>query len=89
MSDDERPIAWLALRKGIAVQGSDGKEIGKVEEVVADIGKDIFSGLIVDTGLFDRSRFVPADLIERMTTAEVRLTIPAGEADRRLEPPPH
>jgi uncharacterized protein YrrD len=89
MSDVEKPIAWLALKKGIAVRGSDGKEIGKVEEVVADVGKDIFSGLIVDTGLFDRSRFVPADLIERMTTVGVHLTIPAGEADRRLETPPH
>jgi uncharacterized protein YrrD len=80
MSD--RPIAWSGLKQGTSVRASDGEEIGKVTDVIADEQKDIFSGITIRTGLFESDLFVPADLVAELTENEVRLTISAGEAER-------
>ena len=70
-----RPIAWSALEKGATVFGSDGNELGKVTEVVADEQKDIFSGIVFRSGLLDSERFVPADRVETITDEGVRLSL--------------
>jgi uncharacterized protein YrrD len=85
MSDAETPIAWPALKKGVPVYSSDGEELGKVASIVADEQKDIFSGLTLDPGVFKHERFVPADLVGRMTTRAVMLTLRSAEAERQLE----
>jgi uncharacterized protein YrrD len=86
MSRRETPIAWSVLSKGTPVYASDGAELGKVAEVVADEQKDIFSGIALNPGLFKDERFVPADLIYEMTDEAVRLSISAEQADRQLGP---
>ena len=63
---------------------TDGTELGKVAEVVADEQKDIFSGIAVDPGWFKEERFVPADLIERLTREAVYLAISSDQAKARL-----
>ena len=75
----------MTLSKGTRVIASDGEEIGKVETVVADVEKDIFSGIAIAAGLFDKDRFVPADLVSTMTEHEVRVSLTSQEAER-LEP---
>jgi uncharacterized protein YrrD len=75
----------MVLEKGTPVIGSDGEEIGDVVEVLADRQKDIFSGIVVKSGLFSDKRVIPADAIEEMTTEAVRVGIPASEADKGLE----
>lgn len=60
---------------------SEGDEVGKVTDVVADEQKDIFSGIAVSTGLFESDVFVPADLVAELTEDAVRLTISASEAE--------
>ena len=85
MTERETPIAWSVLPKGIPVYASDGAELGKVAEVIADEQKDIFSGISLNPGLFKDERFVPADLIEEMTHEAVRLSISAEQAHRQLE----
>ena len=82
----ERPISWMALEEGTSVHTSDGAELGTVAEVVADGQKDIFSGIVVRSGLFSEKRFVPADLIEEMTTEAVKINLDSKAADARLEP---
>jgi DNA end-binding protein Ku len=64
MTDAEHPIAWLALGKGTPVYSSDGEEIGKVSTVVADVQKDIFSGIAFKHGFLGSEHFVPADDID-------------------------
>jgi hypothetical protein len=86
VTEPETPIAWSALARGTPVYSSDGREIGKVAEVIADEQKDIFSGISVDPGWFKDERFVPADLIASLSAAAVRLRITAGAAEARLEP---
>lgn len=81
----ERSIAWLALQEGTSIIGSDGEQVGKVGEVIADREKDIFSGVTFKPGLMDAAVFIPADKIGDLTESEVTLTIPAAEA-AALEP---
>lgn len=77
---DDTPIAWLALEGGTPIVSSDGEQVGKVGEVIADREKDIFSGITFKPGLLDSAVFVPADKIGDLTAAEVRLTISASDA---------
>jgi uncharacterized protein YrrD len=69
---------------GTPVFTADGIELGKVAEVVADEQKDIFSGIAVDPGWFKEERFVPADLIERLTREAVYLAISSDQAKSKL-----
>jgi uncharacterized protein YrrD len=85
MGNDETPIAWPALEKGTPVFGSDGEEIGKVGSVIADQQKDIFSGVTVRLGLFEGERFVPAELVDRLTTSGVHLRVGSAQAERQLQ----
>jgi uncharacterized protein YrrD len=80
MSDSERPIAWLALDKGTPVYTSDGEEIGKVSSVVADVQKDIFSGISFKHGFLGSEHFVPADDIGELTDRGVHLNLSAEQA---------
>ena len=82
MVDDERPIAWLALEEGTEVVSRDGKEIGKISQVVGDVNKDIFSGVAFRPGLLQQPRFAPAHLVDAITTGSVRLSITSEEAER-------
>jgi uncharacterized protein YrrD len=80
MTDAERPIAWLALGKGTPVYSSDGEEIGKVSTVVADVQKDIFSGISFKHGLLGSEHFVPAEAIGELTDQAVHLNLSADQA---------
>jgi uncharacterized protein YrrD len=79
--DEEKPIAWRVLEKGAPVFSSSGDEIGRVTEVVADHQKDIFSGIAFRPGLLSSQRFIPAELVDRLTEEGVYLTISEPQAD--------
>ena len=87
MSTGESPIAWPALEPGTLVYSSDGQELGTVGDVVADRQKDIFSGIVIDSGLLRGKVFAPADTVAAITDKEVTLDITAAEAERSLRPP--
>jgi hypothetical protein len=72
----------MALDEGTSVLGSDGETLGKVSKVVADLQKDIFSGIAFRSGAIGVARFAPADLVEEITQNAVRLTISSGDADK-------
>lgn len=84
-TDDERPIAWPALGKDTTVLASDGSVIGKVARVIGDEDRDIFTGLTVTSGLFDKERFVPGEHVGAITHSEVTLDLSSSEAGE-LEP---
>lgn len=85
MSEDA-PVSWMTLEVGTPILASDGEDIGKITDVVADVQKDIFSGISFRSGLLAEERFAPADIVGEMSKDSVRLTIPSGEIDT-LEPP--
>jgi uncharacterized protein YrrD len=82
MADSEEPIAWTALGHGAPVISSEGEEVGRVSDVVADEQRDIFSGIAFRARLLDHQRFVPAADIDAITTAGVRLTLTSQEAEK-------
>ena len=78
------PVSWFLIENHWTVVGSDGEELGKVEEVLGDTSHDIFSGLTVGTGLLHRPRYVPAELVSEIVEGRVTLSI-GKEEFKRLE----
>ena len=79
------PVAWVLVEKHWTVVGSDGEELGKVEEVLGDTSHDIFSGLTVGTGLLHRPRYVPAEVVSEIVEGRVSLSIGNDEFERLEE----
>jgi uncharacterized protein YrrD len=71
------PSSWLALETGTPVYGSGGTEVGHVADVVGDPQNDIFNGLMVRSGAFSASRYVPAEHVAMIYTDRVELDIDA------------
>jgi len=76
------PVAWFLIEKLWDVAGSDGEQLGKVEEVLGDSSHDIFSGLVVGTGLLHRPRYVPAELVSEIVEGRVTLSLGTDEFER-------
>jgi len=89
MADD--PVSWLLIEPGWTVVARDGAEVGKVEEIVGDTGKDIFNGLSVTTGLLGKPKYVPAERVRAMTEGRVELDLSAEDVEaldeHDLQPP--
>ena len=81
----ENQISWMALKEGTPVHSSEGEELGKVTEVVADRGKDIFSGIAFKHGLLGSDHFVHAADVSEITPHSVHLSIDSNAA-KDLEP---
>ena len=86
MADEQAQISWLALQKGTRVVASDGSEVGRVSDVVADREKDIFSGIAFRDGLLGTERFAPADAVGEITDDAVHLSLSPDEAGSLEEP---
>ena len=82
--DAGRPASYLTLADGTEVWSSDDRKVGTVAHVLADEEKDIFEGLVLDTG--DGHRFVEAEQVGEMTEGRVLRTIPAMRAAGLPEP---
>ena len=82
---DETPVSWLLIEPGWKVHAADGTEVGRVEEVVGDTTKDIFSGLAVSGGLLAgilaKAKFVPAERIAGMSDGRVDLDLSTDAID--------
>jgi hypothetical protein len=81
MSAEEPQVAWTAIEAGARVIGSDGGELGKVEEIVGDAEADIFTGLSIEVDGHDTPRFVDADAVTAIWPSRVSVAVPASAAD--------
>jgi hypothetical protein len=70
------------IEKRWDVVGSDGEGLGKVEEILGDSERDIFSGLAVGAGIVGRPREVPAELVAEIVDGSVVLSIGKDEFER-------
>jgi uncharacterized protein YrrD len=87
MEDLGQPSSYLALEKGIAVYSSDGKELGKVEEVLAVPNLDVFDGFVIDTSVLSGGhRFVDAPEVDEIYERGVVLKVDAAEAESLPQP---
>jgi uncharacterized protein YrrD len=78
------PVSWLLVEPGWKVVAADGSEVGKVEEIVGDTGKDIFNGLSIATGLLSKPKYVPAERVRVITEDRVELEL-SKDAIERLD----
>jgi hypothetical protein len=89
--EGETPVSWLVVERGWKVLARDGEEIGRIDELVGDTGKDIFNGLVVSLGLLKGSRYVPAERVARIVEGRVYLDLAADEVETLEDherPPP-
>jgi sporulation protein YlmC with PRC-barrel domain len=83
MIDDGNAIHYAAVQRGTPVYGSDGVEIGKVDQVVDNYREHILDGIVIETAGREL-RFVDAPEVAR--TAERGVTLAISSAASR--PPP-
>ena len=87
MDDLGPPSSYLAVKRGVPVYASDGKEIGRVEKVLAAANIDMFDGIIVDTMPGPGGhRFVDAPEVDAIYENGVTLKIDAAEAEKLPKP---
>jgi|GEM_PF-1103629 len=78
--------SYLLITRGMAVEGTDGS-LGTVAEVVADVGVDVFRGLVLAHGLLSAKHgFVPAESVVGVEQNTVRVSLSKSEAEQ-LPPP--
>lgn len=73
------PVAWYLIEPEWKVVDAGGEEIGHVEDVAGDANADIFSGLVISTGLLSGHRFVPAEQVRSLTEGHVHLSLTSAE----------
>jgi hypothetical protein len=76
------PVSWFVIERGWKVVGSDGAELGRVDDIAGDTGKDIFSGIVVSEGLLKSRRFIPAERVTRIVEGEVHVDVGSEHAER-------
>ena len=75
------PVSWLLIEPGWTVVAQDGTEVGDVDEIVGDTGKDIFNGLSIATGLLSKPRYVPSERVRAITEGRVELDLSAEDVE--------
>ncbi len=78
-------VSWKAIEQGARVHGSDGEEIGKVDEIAGDAEADIFSGLVISSSLFSARRFLPAERVSGIWADRVETSLTAEQAEALKE----
>jgi hypothetical protein len=87
MADLGEPASYLTLERGAVVVSSEGRELGRVEHVLADPDADIFDGIVLDTSVLPGGRrFVDAAQVADVYERGVELAIDAAAAERLPEP---
>ena len=75
------PVSWLVVEPGWTVVAADGSEVGKVDELIGDSGKDIFNGIAISTGLLGKPKYVPSERVATITEGRVQLDLSADAVD--------
>ena len=81
------PASYLTLEEGVRVYSSDGKELGKVQHVLAAPDEDVFDGIVIDTSVLPGGhRFCDADQVDEIYERGVVLSVDAAAAENLPEP---
>jgi uncharacterized protein YrrD len=75
------PVSWFLIDTGWKVVDAQGRDVGRVEEVVGDTGADIFNGLSISIGLLKGHRYVPAEQVGSITEGQVHVKLTHDELD--------
>jgi hypothetical protein len=86
MIDDGHAIHYTAVGRGTPVLGSDGVELGKVDQVVDNYEEHILDGIVIKTR-DGELRFVDGPEVRRTAERAVTVTFPSHEAGDHLSDP--
>ncbi len=87
MPDLGPPASYLTLAEGCPVLSSDGRELGRVQHVLADPDADLFDGFVIDTTMLPGGhRFVDATQVDEIFERGVVLTVDAAAAETLPKP---
>jgi hypothetical protein len=73
------PVAWSYVEPDTPVVGSDGEQLGRVEQMLGTEDENIFHGIAVKPSRGGGTRVVPADAVTRLTSARVEVALTADE----------
>jgi len=73
VSEPEPQVSWKALEKDATIVTSDGDESSRVSEIVGDPAADIFNGLVVNLGVLDKNRHLPAERVQAIWPQRVEV----------------
>lgn len=79
--DEERPLAWQAIREHTRVLAADGQEVGTVVEVLGLEQQDIFHGIVVALNTGHREVVIPAEKVGTITNRRLETSLPLAEID--------
>ena len=79
------PVSWLMIRPGWKVYGSDGTEVGQVDEVTGDENVDIFDGLAVAASALGKPKYVAAENVTTITEGRVDLSLSSADFEATSE----
>lgn len=85
MVDDGNAIHYTAVPIGTPVYGSDGTDVGKVDQVVDNYREHILDGIVIETA---SGELKFADAPEVARTAERGVTLAITGAEVEALPPP-
>jgi sporulation protein YlmC with PRC-barrel domain len=85
MIDDGHAIHYAAVQRGTPVYGSDGTQVGTVDQIVDNYRERILDGIVIKTPEGEL-RFVDAPEVARTAERGVTLAIPSDEVGS-LPPP--
>jgi PRC-barrel domain protein len=75
------PVSWFLIERGWKVAGSDGSELGTVEEALGDENADIFDGLVLSPGLLSKDRYVPSERVTGIYEGRIEVDLDPGEVE--------
>jgi hypothetical protein len=84
-SDDGYAVHYTAVARGTPVLDAEGREVGRVHEVLDNYREHIFDGLVIERPGGDR-RFVDAPEVARTAERAVRLNIDAAQVEQLPAP---
>jgi hypothetical protein len=72
------PVSWMVIEEGWPVVDVEGKDVGRIDEVLGDEGADIFNGLRILHGVIKRT-YVPAEEVGEIVEGRVQLRLTKDE----------
>ena len=83
MSESE--VSWKTVETGAAVVTVDGREVGRLREVVGDKETDIFDGLVVRAAALKGDRYIASERVLRIWPHRIEVDLGAEEARNLAE----
>lgn len=75
------PVSWTMIEEGWAVVGTDGAELGRVDQVLGDADADIFHGLSVSPGRLRHGRYLPSEIVGTIYVERVEVGLTQQQFD--------